>query len=61
MGSARTTVAMRIIKAFIDDDSGATAIEYAFIAVGIGVAIIPALIILEPKLSAAFTNVAGKL
>ncbi len=52
---------MRSIKSFLDDDSGATAIEYAFIAVGIGVAIIPALVVLEPKLTAIFTDVAGKL
>jgi len=50
---------MGLIKRFIDDDSGATAIEYGFIALMIGVAIIPALILLAPKLITTFNNIAA--
>jgi len=49
------------IRAFIDDESGATAIEYGLIALLIGVAIIPALGVIAPKLGITFGKVGGKL
>ena len=46
-----------LIKRFVQDDSGATAIEYGLIAAGISVAIITVVISLGSKLNATFTSV----
>jgi len=47
-----------MIKAFIQDESGATAIEYGLIAGLVAVAIIAALTALGSSLSELFSNVA---
>ncbi len=50
-----------VMKRFVKDESGATAIEYGMIAALIAVVIIVALGTIGTKLNAAFTNIAGKL
>jgi pilus assembly protein Flp/PilA len=49
------------ISQFIEDDSGATAIEYGLIAALIAVAIIAAVTSIGTSLQATFTTVAGSL
>ena len=48
---------MSILKSFLRDESGATAIEYGLIAAGISVAIITVVQGLGTKLTGVFTNV----
>jgi pilus assembly protein Flp/PilA len=48
---------MAMLKSFLRDESGATAIEYGLIAAGISVAIIVAVQGLGTKLSNTFSNV----
>ena len=50
-----------LIKRFINDESGATAIEYGLIAAGISVAIIGVVTTLGTNLTATFTKVATEL
>ena len=50
-----------LIKRFVQDDSGATAIEYGLIAAGISVAIITVVVSLGTKLNTTFTTVANAL
>jgi len=50
-----------ILKAFLSNQDGATAIEYALIASLIAVAIIGALTTLGTKLSSTFSEVASSL
>ena len=50
-----------IIQKFISDESGATAIEYALIAAGIGVAIITAVAALGSAIGVKFNFIKGKL
>jgi len=52
---------MSMFKRFIKDESGATAIEYGLIAGLISVAIIGALQLLGPNLSAIFNGLATTL
>lgn len=52
---------MKVFKKFMEDESGATAIEYGLIAAGIAVAIIGAVNALGTSLSGLFNNVSGKL
>jgi len=52
---------MVILKSFIADESGATAIEYGLIAAGISVAIIVTVQSLGTKLSNTFSNIDNKL
>jgi pilus assembly protein Flp/PilA len=49
----------KMIKAFISDESGATAIEYGLIAGLVAVAIIAALTALGGSLDTLFSNVAS--
>ncbi|TVR78776.1 MAG: Flp family type IVb pilin [Rhodospirillales bacterium] len=49
------------ITSIIDDDSGATAIEYGLIAALVAVALIGALGTLGGDLGTFFTNISGKL
>jgi len=49
------------IKTFIQNDSGATAIEYGLIASLIGVAIIAGVKSLGTKMSGTFSKVSGNL
>jgi pilus assembly protein Flp/PilA len=51
----------RIIAAFINDQGGATAIEYGLIAAGISIAIIVAVNGLGSTLNGVFTNVNSQL
>ena len=48
---------MAILKSFLRDESGATAIEYGLIAAGISVAIVVVVNGLGSKLATTFTNV----
>jgi pilus assembly protein Flp/PilA len=52
---------MSIIKSFIKDESGATAIEYGLIAAGIAIAIITAVNGLGTKLSTNFDTISNSL
>ena len=51
----------KLMTRFIEDQSGATAIEYGLIAGLIGVVIIGALTIVGQKVSAQFTTVGAAL
>ena len=50
-----------LIKRFIRDEDGATAIEYGLIAALIAVAIVAVLLTLGPQLEAVFTRVGTTL
>ena len=54
-----TSTAGRHLKRFCADESGATAIEYAMIASGIGVAISTMVYTLGGKVKTLFTTVSG--
>lgn len=48
-------------SAFIRDQSGATAIEYAIIAAGIALAVIPTVKGIGPKLNTTFSSISTQL
>ena len=50
-----------IIKSFLKDESGATAIEYGLIAAGISVAIIAAVNDLGGKINSNFESISSSL
>jgi pilus assembly protein Flp/PilA len=52
---------MSLLVRFLQDDTGATAIEYGLIAAGIAVAIIATVAGIGPKLDATFTKVSNAL
>jgi pilus assembly protein Flp/PilA len=52
---------MGLIKRFLQDESGATAIEYGLIAAGISVAIISVVKGLGTKLNSTFSSVSTQL
>jgi len=52
---------MALFSKFVNDESGATAIEYGLIAAGISVAIVTVVGTLGTKLNATFTTVANAL
>ena len=52
---------MTILKSFLRDESGATAIEYGLIAAGISVAIIVTVQTLGTQLNSTFANISSKL
>jgi pilus assembly protein Flp/PilA len=52
---------MRLIIRFLNDENGATAIEYGLIATGIAVAIIPVITGLGTKLKTTFSAVSTAL
>lgn len=52
---------MRTLKSFVADESGATAIEYGLIAVGIAIAIITVVRGVGTNLNSAFTTVKNNL
>lgn len=54
-------IANKQIAAFIRDESGATAIEYALIAAGIGLAIITAVNALGTEISSKFDAIKNSL
>jgi pilus assembly protein Flp/PilA len=51
----------KFITRFLDDESGATAIEYGLIAALVAVVLVGALTALGTKLSSTFQTVAGDL
>jgi pilus assembly protein Flp/PilA len=51
----------KLIRSFVRDDSGATAIEYGLIAAGISVAIIVAVNTLGTNLNTTFSSVSTQL
>ncbi len=51
----------KLLRKFIVDDQGATAIEYGLIAAGISVAIIAAVTTLGSNLNATFSSVSSAL
>ena len=52
---------IKSLKAFVDNESGATAIEYALIASLIAVALVGILTSLGTRLSSEFTEISGAL
>lgn len=52
---------LRNITTLLNDDSGATLVEYGLLLALIAVAAIVALTLLGGKISALFTNVSGEL
>ncbi|MGA0533080.1 Flp family type IVb pilin [Hansschlegelia sp. KR7-227] len=52
---------MSMFKRFVKDESGATAIEYGLIAVGIAIAIITAVGIVGDNLEGTFTTIGDSL
>ncbi len=52
---------MTLLKKFVHDEFGATAIEYGLIAAGISVAIIAVVQGIGPKLETTFTKVSNAL
>ena len=56
-----TPVMTRILKAFLVDELGATAIEYSIIAGGIAVAIIATVYSIGPKLNSTFSSISTQL
>jgi pilus assembly protein Flp/PilA len=52
---------MSMIKSFLKDESGATAIEYGLIAAGIAIAIITAVQGVGSKLSSNFADISTSL
>jgi pilus assembly protein Flp/PilA len=52
---------MRLLREFLKDESGATAIEYALIAAGIGIAIITAVNALGTAISSKFNSIKTSL
>ena len=56
-----STGVMQTLKAFLRDESAATAIEYNIIAGGIAVAIIATVYSIGPKLNSTFSSVSTQL
>jgi pilus assembly protein Flp/PilA len=52
---------INLLKRFLNDDSGATAIEYGLIAAGISVVIITVVNTLGSQLKTTFTNISTQL
>jgi pilus assembly protein Flp/PilA len=52
---------MSIVRAFLRDEAGATAIEYGLIAAGISVAIVATVQTVGTNLNATFTSVSSAL
>jgi pilus assembly protein Flp/PilA len=52
---------MKTLQAFLADESGATAIEYALLAAGISLAIIAAVNGIGTKLNTKFTSISTSL
>jgi pilus assembly protein Flp/PilA len=59
--SGKATPVKKIIKRFLVDESGATAIEYGLIAAGISLAIITVINGMGTKLSSKFTSINASL
>jgi pilus assembly protein Flp/PilA len=61
VNKSREIYPMALLKSFLRDETGATAIEYGLIAAGISVAIITVVNGLGTKLTDTFTNINSKL
>ena len=59
--ASMVTGARQALHRFVDDERGATAVEYALLASLIGVAIIGATTTLGQQIKAVFTAVTGRL
>jgi pilus assembly protein Flp/PilA len=57
----KDAVVRSLIWHFVNDDRGATAIEYGLLAAGISVAIIAVVAALGTNLNTTFSNVSGAL
>jgi pilus assembly protein Flp/PilA len=57
----RSSPMRKFVLRFLNDDSGATAIEYGLIAAGISVAIIAVVNTLGTNLNATFTSISSQL
>jgi pilus assembly protein Flp/PilA len=57
----RVTIMTKFLSGFVEDESGATAIEYGLTAVLIGIALIAAAGSIGTKLSATFSYVSTQL
>ena len=55
------TTVIKLMKTLLNDESGATAIEYALIAALVALAVIPALNSMSAKLKNTFNEVASNL
>ena len=51
----------KLVRRFLNDDSGATAIEYGLIATGISVAIIVAVNTIGTNLNTTFSSISSQL
>jgi len=51
----------KLVLRFLEDNSGATAIEYGLIAAGISIAIIGVVNVLGGKLNTTFTSISTQL
>jgi pilus assembly protein Flp/PilA len=60
-GEQETSSMTNLVRRFLGDESGATAIEYGLIAAGIAVAIIVAVNAVGTDLSSLFGRVSAKL
>jgi pilus assembly protein Flp/PilA len=56
-----TVVMSRFVQRFLEDEAGATAIEYGLIAAMISVVVVAAMPILRDPILGAFGRVAGQL
>jgi pilus assembly protein Flp/PilA len=61
MSKISTTAITAPVLRFVRDESGATAIEYAMIASGVGVAIAATVVNLGSSVKGLFTNVSSSL
>jgi pilus assembly protein Flp/PilA len=52
---------LAMLKAFLRNDSGATAIEYSIIAGGIALAILATVMGIGPKLNTTFSSISSQL
>jgi pilus assembly protein Flp/PilA len=57
----KVVIMRKLLKEFVVDESGATAIEYGLIAAGIALAIVAAVNGLGTKLSTKFTSISTSL
>lgn len=52
---------VRMLRSFLEDESAATAIEYAIVAGGISTAIIATVYTIGPKLNSTFSSISTQL
>ena len=52
---------LKNLKKLVDDEQGATAVEYAMILAGIAAVVVATIFLIGPKVNTAFTSVSDKL